>query len=936
MAYTFTTSAGSTLIIPDSSIDVVVANNPAGIVTSGVIALVGEADEGPSWSQDAAAGSKLSDNSFGPADINRVIAKYGSGRLVDAYRGIVAPSASPRIQGSPNRVILVKSNNSSKASLTTPDSHGTFTAKRGGKAGNQIQESISTSTSESAPSTNSFSYVPNAASSSFSLRVNGEASQTYSLAANYSPASLASDLTSSGQGVNAVGGVNRNITQGLSGSNNVELSVVSGQDVQIKLTSPDVWGVSPQVGDTVRIPSGSVIQGGSNENVGWYLVTAVSNTTASAMISATKITAGAPAAVSPVAFSGTPGNDIVDYSFMRIDVLKGSDRNILAGKVGTNLTLSASGSSLTVTMAVSSVFANRPQVGDNLYIPSGSAFAGAGSANVGWYSVTGVSNTTSDAHLNLSRLSNGSPVSVAATAIAAVTDLQCNDKQIKGVGKALELKSGTLTSSILLDLGVNSPLDAIDTLMVSSAELKKTVIVKRTTTAQEETYSNLGGNVVLSIGYAGTTASGQILDISGVTHLQTTVSGGSGSNLDIDLSQFASINDLVSHINMQTGYSAQVSNALDGQRNPSILDKCSFSLASGLNQLPGRIKRDIYDLTRASASLASSSLVSYSPIATAGLPEDASFSFLSGGAKGASSGLQMSQAVDALQAVRCNFVVPLVSQDASDDAAEGETESGSTYTVDAINVAVRAHCLAMSTAKLKRHRIGLVSKRGSFQDAKTSALNMSSFRIAHLFQDVLDLNSNGDIEQFQPWMAAVKAAGMQAAGAYKSIFNKSVAISGAKQAAGDFDDENLSQCEDAILSGLIPIQKQETGGFNFLTDQMTYGLDNNVVYNSLQAVYISDLMALSLADSLKKAFVGESVADVTTAVAESFVKAKMAEFLGLKFTVGTKDAPGGWKSIAIRINGSVMEVDVTAVLATTIKFIPITLTIEGIKSSSAA
>jgi hypothetical protein len=219
-----------------------------------------------------------------------------------------------------------------------------------------------------------------------------------------------------------------------------------------------------------------------------------------------------------------------------------------------------------------------------------------------------------------------------------------------------------------------------------------------------------------------------------------------------------------------------------------------------------------------------------------------------------------------------------------------------------------------------------------------SAQTMATFRIAETFMDVLDLNAEGNIYQFQPWMGSVKAAGMQAAGAYKSIFNKTVNISGAIQAANDYDDENTSQVTQALLAGLIPLQLQDTGGYNFVSDQMTYSLDNNFVYNSLQAVYVADLMALDLASSLKTAFVGQSVADVTPGTAESFVKAKMAEYLSLKYTVGSpqQGAPGGWKSISINITPGVLAVNVVALEATSIYFIPINLNIEGIQASTAA
>jgi hypothetical protein len=934
MARTFTDSNGVTLIIPDSSVNINVVTQPTGLASTGIIALVGEAEEGLHWSEEA----KLSDNSFGPGDLARVQAKYGSGRLVDGFKGLIGASASPRIQGSFNRAILVKANLGTKASKATADGHGTFNAKLAGAKGNTIKETISTSVAEAAPTTGTFSYVPSTSAASLTARVNGKAAQSLSIAANTTPAALAAAIVGMNN-LNAVGGVDKVITQGLTGTL-VKLEVVSGQNVKISLPSTVTWPNSPAVGDTLRIPASSVIEGGAAENVGWYLVTAVVNTNAEASISAKKITAGAPAAVAPVAFSGTPANDLVGYSPIRVDNMSGVDRNVLAGLVGQNATVSVAGSALTFTLASANVFAALPKSGDIVYIPSGSAFQGAGSANVGWYQITAVSNFPSAAFITASRLSNGSPVAVASTAIVATTDVQVINRQIAGIGKALEINDAAGTvhiNTIFKQLGVDSAAAWIGTLITSAAELKKKIDLSRPNPLVTESFVH-GGNIVMDIGYKGTTAALVIQTVSGIKRLQTTVVGGVGSNLDIALKDYNSIADLVDYINQQPGYSAAAASAQEAQRSPKdVLDEVSSAAATSAdNRRPARIKRDIWDMTKGLGNIAqNSTLVTYTNTAKAGLPEDEGPAFLTGGAKGGSTGLAVSQAIDALANVRCNFVVPLFSRDADLDKAENQTDSTSTYTIDAINAAVKTHCINMSTPKVKRHRIGLVSKKGTFAEARASAQTMASFRIAHLFQDVKDLNSNGEIETFQPWMGAVKAAGMQAAGFYKSIFNKAINISGIVNPA-DFSDESQSQSEDAILAGLIPIQRQEDGSHTFLSDQLTYGLDNNFVYNSIQAVYVADIIALSLAESLKKAFVGESVADVTPAVAVSFIKGKMAEFLNSKLIVGSSEFPAGWKSIQVSIDQGVMTVRAVVIEATSIYFIPINVDIEGLRDSASA
>ena len=937
MAQTLTLASGGVQIVPGSSININVANSPSGTAVSGIVAIVGEAEEGPSWTQDLSNGVKLSSNVYGLGDIAAVQAKYGSGRIVDAYLGLLSPSASPAISGGPNQIIIVKTNNSSQASLTTPDQNGKFLAKLGGLLGNQIQASVVTSTPEQAPTSGQFTYIPSSSAASMISSVNGGSQAgTYSIGANTSPTSLAEQLVSEGAGLNVVGGVNRSVLSGLSGQN-ISLTVVSGRQVTINLASPNVFATAPQIGDSLNIPSGSVLAGAGNANVGWYVVTGITNVSGNAFLNATAA-AGTPVNVSATPISGTPDDDLIDYSYMQINNMTGKDRQILSGLVGQNITVTVSGSKLTATLAIGQKFNGLPSVGDSLFIGSASAYAGAGSANVGWYQVTLVSNTASSAFIQMSRLSNGSPVAVSATPIASVDDLLDYDPQIPGVGKAMELydNSGAVNiDTLFYNLGTFTAASWIGKLLLSSAELKKTVNVVRTSTSSSESFT-VGGDIAFTLGYDGTSASCTVQKTSGVLMLTTNVSGGSGANLSINLSLVATLSDLVSLINANTGYSAAVGTTAAGLQNPSVLDETTFNINSTLGFQPGRLKMDQYELTAAQGGISGSALVSYSPIATAGLPDDFSSLFLSGGTRGGTSGLQFSQAVDALQSVRCNFVVPLVSQDASLDIAIGDTDPSSTYMVDAVNAAVKSHVLAMSTPQVKRHRLGIVSKRDTFSNDQAAAQQLSTARVAVTFLDVFNLNSQGAIEQFQPWMGSITAAAMQAAGSYKSIFNKSLNISGIIQAAGDYDDLNTSQTEQALLAGLMPLQQLQTGGYAFVSDQTTYSLDNNFVYNSLQAMYVADIMALDLAQSLQTAYVGASTADVTAASVTSFVKSKLTQYLGLKYIASTAQYPAGWVSINVNITAPVMSVSVTAIEATSLYFIPINLNIQGVQASGGA
>jgi len=334
----------------------------------------------------------------------------------------------------------------------------------------------------------------------------------------------------------------------------------------------------------------------------------------------------------------------------------------------------------------------------------------------------------------MTRLSNGVPASFVATAIAAVTDLRILRPAIDGVGKCLEVYDGGGAESVAVspykffDLST-SQVDWISTasdpqLLLSSSEYAASVNAANASSAVSE--SLIGdGAVVLKLGYNGggtvTTASATV---SGTT-LTTSVSGGNGSNLSVDLTKFNTIGDLVSYLNSQTGYSAAVGNALYGQNlltyaasatsKVTVLDKATWGIASANGNLSGRIKKSAYALYKKIAENALLiQLGDPAASASAGQPEVQSLMFLAGGTRGATTNARVQSAIDGLEKVRGNFAVTLFSRDATDDIAEGLTSSSSTYEIDDINAARRSHVLLMSTVKRRRNRQGFASKKTSF------------------------------------------------------------------------------------------------------------------------------------------------------------------------------------------------------------------------------
>ena len=343
----------------------------------------------------------------------------------------------------------------------------------------------------------------------------------------------------------------------------------------------------------------------------------------------------------------------------------------------------------------------------------------------------------------LGTASNSIKISVDAESDAAAN--------ARGWGKSFELVEVTVAG--LTALGLE------EGLFTSATEPKIQLDVKRPDINLNESFS-ISAEIALSVGYEGTTATLTKTN----TAITTTVTGGAGGNLSINLAQYSTIKDLADFINAQPGYSSVAASG-SAQANPSNLDNVSaIGIATSNAELSGRIKKAVSNYAKA---LAASSAVNASQTATQGLPaETASPIFLSGGAKGSTLAADIVAAVDQLEGINVNFVIPLFSQDATSDISEGLTESSSTYSIAAINTIVKNHVLKMSTAKLKKNRTAYLSRWGTFQDAKDEASSLSHYRISLAFQKVSQVNSSGEIEIFQPWMAAVNAGGIKGVATY--------------------------------------------------------------------------------------------------------------------------------------------------------------------------
>lgn len=934
MALTYVTTDG-TLVIPSAPAKWETNPANAGVSTTGVVVLVGESEVGPDFASEA----DITQNYFGPRSMAAVQAKYGSGHLVDAYRALTAPSLDAAVKGAPSSVFFMKTNRGTKASGAL-GSYGVLQAKQEGVLGNLIGYSVSEVFEQVRPSV-SAAYVLDSNAETVKLAANGAAPWALAATPGYTTPALAATglmnylLTGVNQsfdkGVMVYGGLAHTPTSAATG--NISLSA-TGAQATIALAS-STWTSQPVAGQTLIIAAGSTLAGAANANLGYYIV--LSSTLNTVTTKKVKDTAGAtpitsPVAVAPTALSGT---DFAVYDPLTFEAAKGHKRFDQVGL--TSWSGAVSGTEFVITLTTPlEVWAAMPEVDDLCKFQRG--------GNYYWFRVVSATSNS----VTLAQLAPTRAVSaVAAFPSEAVgsSTIEVLNPVVDGLGASLLVqRAANSTGSQYYGADGNpSAVSSTGALYIPSQERVVAINVSRAADNVSEVW-RAGGNVVLTIGKDDTVH--QPISITG----DVLTLGTYGT---IDITRFRTIGDLATYINTIPLWHAAANPAF-AQMNPALVvdhipavasaaeDEASAANQNLLGAMPCRLKKDAYE---AVTNVANSRIAQFpgapntvgGPLA--GLPDPhavTGLQFMSGGAKGGTTNADVVAALAAAGLVQANFVVPLFSWDATQDIAIAETDTASTYDIASVNAALSSHVAAMSQFKARKPRQGFPSYRGTYAASKTASQTIANFRCAGAnFLDVKAMGSNG-LQWFQPWMGAVVEAGMQAAGFYRPLFNKSINISGVRHFAGEFQPTNDDQVGDALLNGLTVIQPRQGGGFKFVSDNTTYGVDSNFVLNSVQAIYVADIVAQTTSMRMEAAFVGQSFADVSPTVALAFFKNIMASLKALKLIAASSDAPSGYKNVVIDIQAPAMLVSAEVKLATGVYFVPINFLVTQVTGTATA
>ena len=442
--------------------------------------------------------------------------------------------------------------------------------------------------------------------------------------------------------------------------------------------------------------------------------------------------------------------------------------------------------------------------------------------------------------------------------------------------------------------------------------------------------SIVGGNVTMMVGFTapGVDATAATISVTPTTVVLTVTGGASAGTITLTKSAYSALSQLVTDINMRTGWSAALGQPLFGQLPLAALDQVSnVNALSYSGQKPARIKKDAYEVAQ---MFGLSTLVSISSQALVGLPDASPATALNGGTLGGTQTASITNALTAFTKVRVNSVVPLFSRDASADIADGLTDPSSNYTIAGIIQATKTHLQLMSTIKSRSERQGYMSLKDTYVNCKAQSGIMNDAREQLFIQDVKQVNAQNVLKWFQPYALACMAAGARGGSPVGTpLTNKFFNISGLRQTPQSMNtpDANIVldfdpsiQYDDAIQSGITFLENPPSGGFRLVVDNTTYGTDGNWVLNRANVLYAADVLAFDFRTQMERIYVGVKNTINATEVSAT-AQSILATYLAQGITVSSDDAPNGYKQLTVRIEGNTIFINFCVKLVEGIDFV---------------
>ena len=537
-----------------------------------------------------------------------------------------------------------------------------------------------------------------------------------------------------------------------------------------------------------------------------------------------------------------------------------------------------------------------------------------------------------DAQLPAGLSAEGNAVD-GATILTIKQDEDVNAHQ-NGYGRTFELRD---TGTELAELNMT------EGLKWSSVEAAMSLSVKQTRDLLEE-QETVGGNIVIAGGYGGAEATATVE----VDESKVTLTWGVNS-AEFTKEAYPTMLQMVNAMNLTADWTFQLSSTLYNSLSPTALDQVvvGAKTADASTAKPARIKKDADEI---GDFMTDSAIVDIADQASKGLMDETAETALAGGALGATTTADISNALIAFEAIRVNSVVPLFSRDAlvgtdtpSGDVPDNLTDVASNYTILGIHQAVKTHCNLMATTKNRSERQGYLSYKHDFNSCRDRSALLADQRLQMAIQDIRQADSQGNIKWFQPWAQACLLAGARAGSpvgtplTFKFFNLTGIRHTGQSMSTAEEDiindfDPNADAVQ-AIQSGITFMEAPQSGGIRCVVDNTTYQKDANWVYNRGNVMYAADVLAFDFRNQLENIFVGQKNT-VQASEVKSVAQSILATFLAQGITVATDEAPNGYKQLDVRIEGNIIRINAIVVLVEGIDFILNDITLTRVQSEA--
>lgn len=470
------------------------------------------------------------------------------------------------------------------------------------------------------------------------------------------------------------------------------------------------------------------------------------------------------------------------------------------------------------------------------------------------------------------------------------------------------------------------------------------------TTGASAVYTLIAGHAlsadkIVSLATAGvtvrnvTSATANIAGASGVATTLTSTVAPVADNLNVTFTNNQTLRSLVDQINLTTNYEATI----PGGVNPdtTLMETFDFGTrATGVDvrfddeitpTTAGSFLRDLQvvvdwvndysELITATRATAGAQEGSELPAVTGGVVGTVGDVFIgfTGGARGTSANADWQAGFDALANERHSHIIPLISQDLTNEG------NGSSATLSSVAAQLLAH---------------VVNGRGSAQNEAGGYMGMSGTRAeiiarAQAFNDTdiqlfgqkpTVLNAAGTETELDEWGFAVMAAGAKA-GAPEvgtSLTYKTLKTSAISQDSGwspkDKTDVNL-----LLQNGVMVMEQAPTGNFRVIRDITTHLLDDNVAYINGDTRHAVRYVAYDLRQSLEDKFTGVKATPANAADIRDFVSGnRMVFYKDEGIIVESLNSDGqlvpGFEKLRVFISGNVATIRVCIFPTTSIVF----------------